>query len=143
MYLIKADPSAEGQAEPPAGIIEEMTAYNEQLNEAGVLLAADGFLPTAVDSFRITYGATEADAAVTPGPFDIAAETHVCGFWIVRTKDAEEAVAWAKRVPFRQGELVVRRLADSADFGDLLSEDVKNREAKLAEDMAKRSRGEI
>ncbi|KAH7133687.1 hypothetical protein EDB81DRAFT_859221 [Dactylonectria macrodidyma] len=140
MLLIKASSEAESEKVTPE-IFEEMTTFNEQLNAAGVLLAGEGFRPTAIDSYRITYSATS-PAEVTKGPFPVEQETHVCGWWILKTKDAEEALDWAKKIPFKEGEVVMRRIAEMEDFGDSMTDELKERESKLAEDMQKRAKGD-
>ncbi|KAJ4260447.1 hypothetical protein NW762_007187 [Fusarium torreyae] len=137
MLLIKASEEAENPNAAKPEAIEEMTTYNEQLNAAGVLLAADGLSPTS-DGYRVTYS-KDGPAQVTKGPFDVEKENHVCGWWILKTKDGEEAVNWARKIPFKEGEVVVRRIAGLEDFGDAVTEDVKEREKKLMEGVEKRN----
>ncbi|KAH6900596.1 hypothetical protein B0T10DRAFT_571173 [Thelonectria olida] len=137
MLLIKASPEAESDVVPPEAF-EEMTTFNEQLNAAGVMLAGEGFRPTSVDGYRVKYS-SDSPAEVIKGPFDVERETHVCGWWILKTKDAEEALSWAKKIPFKEGELVMRRIAEMEDFGENMSEELKERERKLGEDLAKRA----
>ncbi|KAH7137324.1 hypothetical protein B0J13DRAFT_597084 [Dactylonectria estremocensis] len=140
MLLIKASPEAESDKAAPE-TFEEMATFNEQLNAAGVLLGAEGFRPTAVDSYRITYSATS-PAETTKGPFPVERETHVCGWWILKTKDAEEALGWARKIPFKDGEVVMRRIAEMEDFGGCMTEELKDRESKLMEQVEKRAKGE-
>ena len=49
------------------------------------------------------------------GPF---AETKelIGGFWLIQAKSREEAIEWAKRVPFQEGEVEVRPLFELTDF---------------------------
>ncbi|POR32155.1 Uncharacterized protein TPAR_07644 [Tolypocladium paradoxum] len=131
MFLIKADPMAESvTVEIPTELFETMTTFNEEMAEAGVLLAGEGFQPTAVDSYRLKFKSS-GPPDVTNGPFDLTKEDHVCGFWLIQTKDAEEALAWAKKVPFPEGELVVRRIGDCHDLGDTFTKELKEREDRL------------
>ncbi|KAH7007243.1 hypothetical protein EDB80DRAFT_718455 [Ilyonectria destructans] len=139
MLLIKASSEAESDIAAPE-TFEEMATFNEQLNAAGVLLGGEGFRPTAVEGFRIKYSPTS-PAEVTNGPFDVEKETHVCGWWILKTKDAEEALGWAKKIPFKDGEVVMRRIAEMEDFGDNVTEEVKDRENKLMKEAERRARG--
>jgi hypothetical protein len=98
---------AEYEAGPQVEDVEAMMRYNEELTKAGVLLALDGLRPEAT---RVSA------AGVTDGPFSEAKEL-VGGYWIIQAKDREEAVEWAKRVPFSGGEEVeVRRLQELSDF---------------------------
>ncbi|KAL3954517.1 hypothetical protein ACCO45_010080 [Purpureocillium lilacinum] len=109
MFLIKADPMAEStETDIPTEVFATMAKFNEDMAEAG-------FSCSPMDS----------------GPFDVSKENHVCGFWVVQTTDAEEALAWAKRVPFPEGEIVVRRIGDSTDFGKSFTKDLLEREEKL------------
>ncbi|KAI8717636.1 YCII domain-containing protein [Fusarium sp. LHS14.1] len=138
MLLIKASPEAEDPDATTPEIFEEMTTFNEQLHAGGVLLSGEGFRPTDVDSYRVTYS-PDGPAQATKGPFDVEKEAHVCGWWILKTKDVEEALGWAKKIPFKKGEVVVRRIAEMEDFGDTVSEDVKEREKKLMAEIEKRT----
>ncbi|KAM5354078.1 hypothetical protein ACJ41O_000728 [Fusarium nematophilum] len=137
MLLIKASPEAEDPNATTPEIFAEMATFNEELNAAGVLLGGEGFRETAVDSYRISYS-KDKPAEVVKGPFDVDKEDHVCGWWILKTKDAEEALGWARKIPFKEGEVVMRRIAELEDFGDTIPEDVKEREKKLFEDVEKR-----
>jgi hypothetical protein len=54
----------------------------------------------------------------------------VAGFWIIDVKDYEEALAWAKKIPFEHGEEVeIRKVAEASDFpSDSVSEDALRKE---------------
>ncbi|KAF4471309.1 dgpfaetke family [Fusarium albosuccineum] len=138
MLLIKASPDAENPEATTPEIFEEMTTFNENLNAAGVLVSGEGLRPTNVDSYRLSYS-SDGPPQVTEGPFDVKKEAHVCGWWILKTKDADEALSWAKKVPFKEGELVMRRIAEMDDFGDQVSESVRDREEKLREELEKQN----
>ncbi|KAL6800862.1 dgpfaetke family protein [Trichoderma sp. SZMC 28013] len=138
IFLMKANVMAEAPpAEIPPEVFESMNKYNEELNDAGVLLDAQGLRPTSVDSYRLTYS-TDNTPEVNSGPFHVATETHICGWWIVQTKDAEEALSWAKKIPMQSGEIVVRRIACVEELGDGFTKQLREREAKLRIQMAKR-----
>lgn len=131
MFLVKADPMAESvDVELPTEAFEAMCKFNEEMADAGVLLAAEGFRPTSVDGYRIKYSSTGPPDVIN-GPFDVSKENHVCGFWLVETKDAEEALAWAKKVPFPEGELLVRRIAGHDELGVSFTKELKDKEDKL------------
>ena len=73
-----------------------MGKYNEELIKAGVLLAGEGLHPSSKGArVRFAGGKT----TVIDGPF---AETKelIAGFWMIQVKSKEEAIEWAKRVPF-------------------------------------------
>ncbi|KAF5025398.1 hypothetical protein F66182_2500 [Fusarium sp. NRRL 66182] len=131
ILLIRSSPDAEDPNAVTAQMFEEMTTFNEQLHAAGVLLAGEGLGPTS-SGYRITYS-RDGPAQVVKGPFDVEKERHVCGWWMLKTKNEEEAVSWAKEIPFKEGEVMVRLIAELDDFGDIMTDDVKEREKKLRE----------
>jgi hypothetical protein len=120
--LLKADKDTEAGKMPGEDIIVAMGKYNEELIKAGVLLAGEGLQPSSKGArIRFAGGKT----TVIDGPF---AETKelVAGFWMIQVKSREEAIEWAKRVPFDPhgasataggiGEIEVRQLFEAADF---------------------------
>lgn len=145
IILIKADPMAETTEFTPGPAVTEMfakmLAFNEELNAAGVLLSGDGLRPSAIDGRRLVFGPRGgADASVTNGPFDLSKQDTICGWWILRTKDVDEAVAWAKKIPFPEGASVdVRRISETDEFSDVMTPEMLAREKKLAEDTKKRA----
>ena len=52
---------------------------------------------------------------VTDGPFSETKEL-IGGFWIIEVKDKEEALAWANKIPFEEGEVEIRRVSEPEDF---------------------------
>ena len=50
------------------------------------------------------------------GPFTETKEL-VAGFWLIQVKSKAEAIEWAKRVPFDDGEIEVRQVFELEDFG--------------------------
>ncbi len=112
MMLVKADKNSEAGALPDETLLTEMGKYNEQLAKAGVLLAGEGLQPT-LKGARVQCA--NGKITVTDGPF---AETKelVAGFWLIQTKSRDEAIEWAKRVPFQEGEVEVRQIFELEDF---------------------------
>lgn len=91
-----------------------MDQYNEKLAAAGiVLVAGDGLQPTSKGK-RVAFDA-DGKATVIDGPF---AETKelVAGYSIWEVASMEEAIEWAKRSPFRNGEIELRKILDAEDF---------------------------
>jgi hypothetical protein len=89
-----------------------MARYNEELVKAGVLLELSGLKPSSKGA-RIRYSGT--GRTVVDGPFAESKEL-VAGFWLIQVKSMEEAIQWAKRVPFEDGEVEVRPLFELEDF---------------------------
>jgi hypothetical protein len=112
MIMVKASQDSEAGALPDEAILFEMGRYNEQLVKAGALLAGEG-LQASAKGVRVRYA--NGKFKVTDGPF---AETKelVAGFWLIQAKSREEALAWAKRIPFQEGEVEVRQLFELSDF---------------------------
>ena len=112
MMLVKANKDSEAGILPDEKILSEMGNYNEELVKAGALLAAEG-LQASSKGVRVRY----ADGKFTfiDGPF---AETKdlIAGFWLIQAKSREEAIEWARRVPFQEGEVEVRPLFELPDF---------------------------
>ncbi|WP_456846460.1 YciI family protein [Cellulomonas sp. P5_C6] len=92
-----------------------MDKFNEQLVEAGVVLAADGLQPSSKGK-RITFDSS-GSPTVIDGPF---AETKelVAGFSIWEVASMEEAVEWVKRSPLREGQVELRKILGPEDFAD-------------------------
>src|SRR4029434_8547451 len=112
MMLVKANKDCEAGVLPDEKIRSEMGKYNEELIKAGALLAADG-LQASSKGARVQY--SHGRFKVIDGPF---AETKelIAGFWLIQAKSRVEAIEWAKRVPFQEGEVEVRPLFALTDF---------------------------
>ena len=98
MVLVKATDASEQGTMPPAWTARMMAAmgrFNDALRAAGVLLAAEGLMPSAHGKRIVFDGARR---TVVDGPFAPAGH-QVAGFWIWQVKDMDEALAWAKRCP--------------------------------------------
>lgn len=111
MIIVKGTPETEN-AMPSSELIAEMGRFNEQLIAAGVLLAGEGLLPSAKGA-RVLFSKDR--QTVVDGPFTEAKEL-VGGFWILDVKDLDTAVAWARRIPFVEGEVEVRKVSEVTDF---------------------------
>ncbi|MBE1462490.1 YciI family protein [Kibdelosporangium phytohabitans] len=114
MMIVKASPESENGVMPTQQELDDMGKYNDELTKAGVLLAADG-LHDSSKGFRVQYAAGGA-TTVVDGPFAEAKEL-VAGFWIIQVSSREEALEWARRIPFQEGEVEVRRVFEAEDFG--------------------------
>jgi len=127
MVIVKANKDSEAGILPSRQIMEEMTKFNEELVKAGVMLAGEG-LQASSKGARIQFSGS--NRTVIDGPF---AETKelVAGFWMWKVKSKEEAIEWAKRSPFREGEVEIRQVFESEDFGDALTLELKKKEARL------------
>jgi hypothetical protein len=112
MMIVKATKECEAGVMPSEEMIAAMTKYNEELVKAGALLDLSGLQPSSKGA-RVRFSG--AKRTVTDGPF---AETKelISGFWLIQVKSREEALDWARRVPFEEGEIEVRQLHELEDF---------------------------
>jgi hypothetical protein len=98
---------------PDAEAIEAMGKYNEELSQAGVLLALDG-LHAPGEGVRVSFPGGK--ASVTDGPFSEAKEI-VGGYWLIEVKSKDEAIEWAKRAPCADGPVIeVRQIMGVDEF---------------------------
>ncbi len=125
------DKGYEGGKMPDPALVGQMMKYNEELSNAGVLLALDGLQPSSKGAqVRFASGRS----TVTDGPFTEAREL-VGGYWIWQVKSREEAVDWARRCPAEDGDMLeLRQIFELSDFGP----DVERRESAVAGEIARR-----
>ena len=98
---------------PPVEAVEKMMKYNEALKEAGVLVTLDGLHPPSMGA-RVSFDS--GTPVVTDGPFAEAKEV-IGGYWMIEVKSREEAIAWARRCPASDNEIIeVRQVQEMADF---------------------------
>jgi len=104
-----------------------MGQFNEALVKAGIMLAGDG-LQASKEGARIYYDGS--NRKVVDGPF---AETKelIAGYWIWQVKSMEEAVEWAKRIPFKDGQVELRRAFEAEDFGEAFTPELQEHDARL------------
>lgn len=141
MIILKADAASEAGTLPPPEVFQAMGAFNEELVRAGVMLAAEGLLPTSMGA-RVVFDGD--DVTVLDGPFAESKEI-VAGFWIIQTRSKEEAVEWVKRIgthmkaagaPPASGETVeIRQIGEMEDFGDDIPAEVVETERRLRAEM--------
>lgn len=137
MVLVPGGPESESGQMPPREALEAMTKYNQQLSEAGVLLAADGLRPTS-DGAKVRFEGER--PTVIDGPFTEAKEI-VAGYWIWECSSREEALEWLKRAPFGGGiEIELRPIFETEDFGEQLTPELREANRQLREQALSRNR---
>src|SRR5438105_11453124 len=96
LVLVKANKDSEAGVMPSQELLTEMGKFNEQLVNAGIMLAGEGLHPSSKGK-RVRFSGK--NRTVIDGPF---AETKelVAGFWIWQVKSMDEAIEWLKRAPF-------------------------------------------
>ena len=119
MMMIKGD--REPGHVPGERLLTAMAEYNEELSKAGVLLDLSA-LHWSAQGVRVGYSAGA--RTVTEGPFGAPEET-VAGYWILKVESMDEAIGWAKRLPFEaggepeaEGEMELRQVFELEELGD-------------------------
>jgi hypothetical protein len=135
MVIVKASNESEGGQMPSEQELADMGKFNEELANAGILLAGEGLHPSSKGA-RIRYSGK--DRTVIDGPF---AETKelVAGFWLVQTKTREECIEWMKRVPFQDGEIEIRQIFEADDFGAEYTPELRDQEQRIRRTVEGRS----
>lgn len=112
MMIVKASEQSEAGGMPTERELADMAKYNEGLVDAGIMLAGDGLQPTSKGA-RVRYEGTK--RTVIDGPFTETKEL-IAGFWMIQAESLDEALDWARRVPFSEGEVEVRQVFELEDF---------------------------
>jgi len=112
MMIVKASQESENGVMPSEKELAEMGKYNEELVKAGVMLDGSGLHPTS-KGWKVKFDGPK--RSIVDGPFAEAKEC-VAGYWIIQTKTREEAMEWAKRIPFQEGEVEVRQVFELDEF---------------------------
>ncbi|MEV4437961.1 YciI family protein [Streptomyces sp. NPDC049577] len=136
MMIVKASEESEAGELPAKEMIAEMSRYNDELVRAGAMLAGDGLFPSSRGA-RVTYSG--GPPVVTEGPFGNTREL-IAGYWIIQAGSMDEALEWARRIPFREGTVEVRQIFEPSDFpADVLSPEDAAREEALREELRNRA----
>ena len=120
MVLVKATEDSEAGVMPSMELIQAMGAYNQELIEAGIMVAGDGLRPSSQGK-RVAFDGDS--RTVSDGPFDATREL-VAGYWLWQVKDMDEAVEWVKRLPnpmLVPSEVEIRPLYEPADFAEAMT----------------------
>ena len=133
MVMVKATPESEaGKLDGPEmeKMFEEMGRYNEELVNAGIMLAGDGLKPTS-EAKRVHFSGT--NRTVIDGPVSEPKEL-VAGFWIWQVKSMDEAVEWVKRCPtpmLSDSDIDIRPIYEAEDFEQVMTPEAREQEERL------------
>jgi hypothetical protein len=128
--IVKANQESEAGTVPSERLLTEMGTFNEELVNAGMMLAGEGLHPTA-RSVRVSLSGDK--PAVLKGPF-LPIESQIAGFWLWQVKSFDEAIEWAKRIPTPEGEpaeFEIRPVFEADDFGPSFTPELREQEARL------------
>jgi hypothetical protein len=89
-----------------------MGRFNQEMIDAGIMLAADGLYPSSKGT-RVSFAGGK--QTVIEAPF---AQPHelIARSWMIDVASQEAAVDWARRVPFAEGEIEIRQVYEVTDF---------------------------
>ena len=115
------------QLDPAAAA--KMMKYNEELQQAGVLITLEGLHPPSMGA-RVSFATGK--PIVTDGPFAEVKEV-LGGFWMIDVASRDEAIAWASKCPAGPSEIIeIRQVQEMADFSPEVQEVLVGYEDMLA-----------
>src|SRR3954469_23572084 len=134
MILIKADKNSEAGVMPGEQLLADMGKFNEQLVNAGIMLAGEGLHPSSKGA-RVRFNGSE--RTVVDGPF---AETKelIAGFWLWDVRSKDEAIEWVKRCPNPMdgpSEIEIRQVFENEDFGENFTPELREADERLREQL--------
>jgi hypothetical protein len=137
MILIKADKNTEAGVLPDQKLLAEMGKFNEELANAGIMLAGEGLHPSSKGARVKLSGGKR---TVVNGPFAESKEL-VAGFWLWQVKSKEEAIEWVRRMPNpmpgSEAEVEIRQVFEADDFGAALTPELRAQEERLRAQVAR------
>jgi hypothetical protein len=136
IVMVKATKDSEAGKLPTEQELREMGNFNDELVKAGVMLAGEG-LHASSKGMRVAYSGNT--RTVRDGPFTETKEL-VAGFWIWQVKSKEEALEWAKRIPFQEGEVEIRQVFEAEDFGAEFTPELRRQEERQRATIANKAK---
>jgi hypothetical protein len=95
--------------------VKSMMKFNQDLQDAGVLIALDGLHPPSMGA-RVSFKTGK--PLVTDGPFAESKEV-LGGYWMIEVKSRDEAIAWASKCPASENEIIeIRQVQEMSDFSE-------------------------
>ena len=132
MVMVKADKDSEAGVLPTEELLAAMGKYNEELAKAGVMIAGEGLHPSSKGA-RVRFSGDK--RTVIDGPFSETKEL-VAGFWLWQVRSKAEAIEWAKRIPFQEGEIEIRQVFEAEDFGPEFTPELREQEERVRRQVA-------
>jgi hypothetical protein len=130
MIIVKASPESEAGQMPSEELLTAMGKFNEELVNAGVLLAGEGLHPSS-RGVRVHFSGK--NRSVIDGPFSETKEL-IAGFWLVQVKSLEEAIEWVKRCPNpmeSDSDIEIRQVFEMEDFGAEFTPELREQEKRV------------
>ena len=131
LVIVKANKDSEAGVMPSEQVLAEMGKYNEELANAGVMLAGEGVHPSSKGA-RVRFDGDR--RTVEKGPFG-ATEELLAGFWIWKVDSLDDAIAWARKCPNPDGGdggvLEIRPIFEAEDFGAEYTPELREQEERI------------
>lgn len=130
MVIVKATESSEAGEMPSEELLTAMGNYNEELVNAGIMLAGEGLHPSS-RGVRVRFSGR--DRTVTDGPFPETKEL-IAGYWLWKVESMDEAIEWVKRCPnpmMEDSDIEIRPLFEMEDFGEAMTPELREQEVRL------------
>jgi len=140
MVIVKATEDSEAGVMPSEELFAAMGKFNEELVDAGVMLAGEGLHPSS-KGVRVRFSGE--DRSVVDGPF-VETKELIAGFWLWRVGSMEEAIDWVKRCPNPMpgdSEIEIRPVFEADDFGEEFTPELREQEERLRERIEERAAG--
>jgi hypothetical protein len=133
IVFVKASKESETGAMPEKKDLADMQRFNQELVNAGMMLAGEGLHATK-EGKRIAFGGST--PKVSDGPF-AEPQTLVAGYWVLKANSIDEVVDWMKKAPFKEGELEIRQIAEDEEFA--FAPEIMQKEKQLRAQIAKQN----
>jgi hypothetical protein len=131
MVIVKATRDSEAGVMPTEKLLADMGKFNEQLVNAGIMLAGDGLKPSSKGK-RVRFSGDK--RTVIDGPFSETKEL-IAGYWIWQVRSIDEALEWVKRCPHPHPgidtEIEIRPIFEAADFGEEFTPELRAQEERV------------
>jgi hypothetical protein len=141
MVIIKATKNSEAGVLPSQELFAAMGKFNEELVQAGVMLAGEGLHPSSKGK-RVKFQGGE--QIVMDGPFAETKEV-IAGYWLWKVRSMDEALEWVRRCPHpmpgEDAEIEIRPVYEAEDFGAEFTPELREQEERLRAELERRSVG--
>ncbi len=135
MVIVKATTESETGEMPSTELLAAMGKFNEELVNAGIMVAGEGLHPTSKGA-RVAFSG--GDRAVKKGPFPL--DNTIAGFWLWKVRSLDEAIEWVKRCPNPHAgpsEIEIRPVFEAEDFGAEFTPELREQEERLRQRVEK------
>jgi hypothetical protein len=135
MIILRGNEEIEGGAMPTEQMLDEMTKFNEELVDAGVMIGGEGLHP-AKEGTTVTF--KDGKPTVTKG----ASPGVLAGFWLWKLNSVEDAIDWVKRIPNAKDEhnaIEIRQIFETEEFSGIMSPEAMEQEKRLYQRIAEQN----